>query len=282
MPRASDDPRIQAVKSEILSLAGENVVEFFRDILRQGLDEVIDGGRTGRWCVEELAKTEKTYIGTKVEILLGSALDVPRGDVLDYKIAGEEVDAKMTVGTDWMIPAEAFDRICILLRADEGRRLFSVGLLRMTEDNLRLGLNQDSKNSVSAQGKRNIDWLIPPAALPLNFLASLTEAERAAVFAKRRGQARVTEFLRLATGRVIPRLAIETLGQQDDPMKRIRKNGGAQDELLPEGIVVLVGTWVKHREVAEANGIPNLGPGEVAALKTTIQRAREINLELER
>jgi len=36
--------------------------------LRRALDEVVDGMRTGRWSVDALEKTEKTYIGTKVEI----------------------------------------------------------------------------------------------------------------------------------------------------------------------------------------------------------------------
>lgn len=51
--------------------------------LRQALDEVIDGMRTGRWSVESLEKTEKTYIGTKVEILFKFDFDLPDGQNLD-------------------------------------------------------------------------------------------------------------------------------------------------------------------------------------------------------
>lgn len=277
MPRASDDVAVQLVKREILSIAQPDVPGFFLHIIRQGLDEVIDGGRTGRWGVDQLAKTEKTYIGTKVEILTQNALDVGRGDRLDLKICGEEVDVKMTTGTNWMIPLEARNEICLLLQGNEGSRLFAAGLLRMTDDNLTSGANQDKKVSVSALGKGNIDWIVPESFLPLNFLATLTQAQRLRIFAKRRGQARVTELLRVAIGKIIPRLVLETVAQQADPMKRIRSNGGARDELVCEGIVVLVGDWVKHRDIAVEYGLPILKPGEVISFKTTLADAIRLN-----
>ncbi len=280
MPRASDDTSVQAVKRAILTASGADTAAFFLRVIRQGIDEVIDGGRTGRWCVDQLEKTEKTYIGTKVEIIARNELDVEFGEKLDLKVAGHEVDVKMTIGSNWMIPKEAIGEICLLLIGNEERQKFAAGLLRMTADNVTRKGNRDRKVSVSANGKTNIDWLVPATTLPMNFLATLSDPDRKRIFSKRKGQARVTELLRLATGRVIPRLVIETLGQQDDPMKRIRKNGGAQDDLLAEGIVVLVGTWMSHRAVAEANGIPIPSKGEVVAFKTTIGEARRINSEL--
>ena len=70
--------------------------------LRQSFDEVIDGPRTGRYCIEQLEKTEKTYIGTKVEIVLRNELELPRGDVLDNRIRGHEVDTKFSLSAHWM------------------------------------------------------------------------------------------------------------------------------------------------------------------------------------
>lgn len=42
----------------------------FRWTLRDSLDELLDGQRTGRWCYQHLTKTEKTYLGTAIEINL--------------------------------------------------------------------------------------------------------------------------------------------------------------------------------------------------------------------
>jgi len=64
----SVDPQLQVVATALLGISG-----FKRIVakeLRRALDEVIDGPRTGRYSVEQLEKTEKTYIGTKVEILI--------------------------------------------------------------------------------------------------------------------------------------------------------------------------------------------------------------------
>jgi hypothetical protein len=49
----------------------------------------------------------------------------------------------------------------------------------------------------------------------------------------------------------ISRKIIVALAQQDDPLKRLRKNGGARDQLQREGIVVLSGKTQK-KAIAEA------------------------------
>ena len=282
-PKMPTDAPLQSVKAVIMGASGPNQETTFSHLIRQALDEVIDGGRTGRWKVEQLEKTEKTYIGTKLEILVRNQFEFPRGKTLDLKIAGHEVDVKSTVRNNWnwMIPKEARGNICLLIRADEKAACFSVGLLRMTDDNLTLGENRDRKVSVSSIGKQRIDWLVAPSLLPPNFLATLSDSDRTAIFNQRKGQARVTEFLRRVTSRVIPRLAIETVAQQKDPMKRIRKNGGAQDELLNEGIVIFVGDWIKPRALAAACGLPPIKPGEVVSFKTTVAHANELLQQLD-
>jgi hypothetical protein len=276
MPHASEDQLVQKVKRALLIAVRQRPEDFFRQVIGQAIEEVIDGGRTGRFSLSQLASTEKAYIGTKVEIIARSALDLPWGDKLDLKIAGEEVDVKNTIGSTWMIPSEAFNEICLLISSNEADQLFSVGLLRMTADNLTHGANKDGKLSVSSQGRSNTDWLVDRAAFPKSFLASLNDEDRQKIFAQKTRQARVTELLRVAVGRVIPRLAIETLARQQDPMKRIRSNGGAQDVLKDEGIVVLVGTWLKDRAVARDLGLSVPGPGEVITFQTTRVKAYEI------
>lgn len=49
--------------------------EKLRSFFRSAIDEVIDTARTGRFFLSELEKTEKTYLGTKFEILLRDWLD---------------------------------------------------------------------------------------------------------------------------------------------------------------------------------------------------------------
>src|SRR4051794_36388746 len=70
--------------------------ERFRWVLRDSLDDLLDGQRTGRWCYQQLSKTEKTHLGTIVEINLGKEFDIDDGDDLDWKIAGEDVDCKFS------------------------------------------------------------------------------------------------------------------------------------------------------------------------------------------
>lgn len=143
------------------------------ETLRRALDEVIDGMRTGRWSVDSLEKTEKTYIGTKVEILFKFDFELPDGQKLDTKIEGQDVDIKCTVLRDWMIPKEAVGEICLLVRIDDHRSRFWIGLVRAHPDLLRTGKNRDGKTSISATGKQSIHWIVEAGKLPSNFLAEL-------------------------------------------------------------------------------------------------------------
>ncbi len=94
--------------------------ERFAAAIRQSLDEVFDGQRTGRYRLEQLSKVEKTYIGTKVEIVVQDAFGLERGRRLDYMVDEQEVDAKwsMTSG-GWMIPTEAVGELCLCLTAND-------------------------------------------------------------------------------------------------------------------------------------------------------------------
>ena len=78
-------------------------------MLRDCIDDVIMTAKTGRRSYEELEKTEKTYIGTRVEIELRALLRLRKGR-LDTVILGHDVDIKHTMGSNWMIPTEAVDQ----------------------------------------------------------------------------------------------------------------------------------------------------------------------------
>jgi hypothetical protein len=192
--------------------------------VRQALDEVIDGPRTGRWSYAQLEKTEKTYVGTKIEIVVRTALGLERIGRLDTVIAGHEVDFKWSGSEGWMIPTEAVDELCFLVSGDEAAGSFSAGLVRCTPDLLRPGANKDGKTSLSASGKLAIDWFVRGAPLRRNFIADMDSATRTEIMSGRSGQERIrTLFTRLPYV-PIPRDAVETVAQQRDPMRRLRKD----------------------------------------------------------
>ena len=71
--------------------------ERFAAAIRQSFDEVFDGQRTGRYRIEQLGKAEKTYIGTKVEIVVQDEFGLQRGRRLDYLVDEQEVDSKWSM-----------------------------------------------------------------------------------------------------------------------------------------------------------------------------------------
>lgn len=162
------NPKLLSVSRSIRSKfnSDENLALAFHNLVRQSLDEVVDTARTGRKSVAELEKTEKTYIGTKVEILTRALLKLSKGEKLDLLVGNTEVDVKFTVGNTWMIPMEAFGEICLLIYASEKKSEFGVGLLKMTPGNLTKAENRDKKLSVSSRGKKNILWLARAGLIP--------------------------------------------------------------------------------------------------------------------
>lgn len=234
--------------------------------LRRALDEVIDGMRTGRWSVGSLEKTEKTYIGTKVEILFKFDFELPKGNKLDFRIEDTEVDIKCTVLRDWMIPKEAVGELCLLVRIDDKRSKFWIGIIRASPAVLRKAENRDGKNSLSAEGKKSIQWLVEEGQLPINFLATVDPDIREQIFSNRKsGQACINELFRLVQGRIIPRVAIETVAQQKDPMKRARD---ARIPLRKEGILVL-GHQEQDPIIAVSRGYPASKKGEMISIPAT-------------
>ena len=62
------DAELDAVEAELhrIDPAGAQVAT----VLRDTLDQLYDGQHTGRWSYDQLHKTEKTHMGTLVEINL--------------------------------------------------------------------------------------------------------------------------------------------------------------------------------------------------------------------
>lgn len=109
----SDADRTMAEPGEDVGLARvvdwfrrqERMEERFGAAIRRSLYEVLDGQRTGRYQMDKLSKVEKTYIGTKVEILVQAEFRLQSGEQMDYSVARQEVDAKWSKRFGgWMIP----------------------------------------------------------------------------------------------------------------------------------------------------------------------------------
>jgi hypothetical protein len=206
---------------------GGDLAGRFRTVVRRAIDEVIDGGRTGRYSVDQLAKTEKTYIGTKIEHLVLNEFEIPRGDRLDALVADQEVDIKWSLSSQWEIPLEAVNELCLLIGASEQRNEFHVGIARCVPEHLGAP-NRDQKRKLTPARGSGIHWLVPTCHLPPNFFATVPPAVLAEIMKRPKGQTRVRALFELQTHRPIPRDAIETVAQQKDPMRRIRSDKGAR------------------------------------------------------
>lgn len=236
---------------------------------------MIDTARTGRYFLADLEKTEKTYLGTKFEILLRDWLQVPKGVLLDLLIGGQEVDVKSTTGGKfgWMIPPEAIDQLCILLRVNDVDATCAVGLVRARPDYLRSGKNRDAKTSLSADGRSNIWWLALDFPYTPNFWTLIDTGLREEIMSHRGGTNRLATLFENCLETPVSRVLIASIAAQDDFMKRIRRNGGARDILASKGIAILYSE--NDRELMHELGL-SFGSREFVSYKPST--AREISL----
>lgn len=273
-PPRGADPDLDAVEAALYRLdpTGDRVATVIRDTF----DQLYDGQHTGRWNFADLHKTEKTHMGTLVEINLHREFDFEDGDTTDYRIAGIEVDCKYSMRPfGWMLPPEVIGEVALLVSANDETSTWQAGLLRVTPENTRGTQNRDAKTSLSLVGRSRIRrlWVDHPGLAP-NLFHQLDPVTRDAIFAARsargsqHGQARVNELFRRVHGQVVRRAELATVAQQDDFMKRARGNGGARTALRPEGILVL-GHQDNDPLVAAALGLPVPRKGELVATRVT-------------
>lgn len=263
---------LSAVEAELYRLdpTGDQVAT----VLRDTLDQLYDGQHTGRWNYDQLHKTEKTHMGTLVEINLHRRFGFGDGDATDYRIAGIEVDCKysMTYG-GWELPPEAIDHFCLLITANDATSSWAAGLIRVREEYLRERRNRDSKRQLSAAARSHIRQLwTRHGRLAENIFLYMDPRDRERIFnatARRgtqHGQAKTNEFFRTVQRRIIRRAEVATVAQQDDFMKRARGNGGARTALQAEGILVL-GHQDNDPLVAGALGLPVPHKGEFVSAR---------------
>ncbi|GIG67089.1 NaeI family type II restriction endonuclease [Phytomonospora endophytica] len=253
----SDDPGLREVAWWLEGFT--DIEQRFGDALRRSIDEVLDGQRTSRYDINQLEKTEKTYLGTKVEIVVRAFLELPRGARMDYLIAGHEVDAKFSLSPfGWTIPREAMNHLCLLMHADDARSRFTVGLLHITEDVLNQGRNQDGKRTVSKAGRAAIRWLVPDGRLPINALLHMKPVDRERILAAGFGQSGIDMLFTVVQERIVERETVVTIAAQTDSAKRVRD---ARLHLRLAGIVIL-GHQEDHPRIARDLNLPVPAKGE--------------------
>ncbi|GAA4329328.1 hypothetical protein GCM10023178_42180 [Actinomadura luteofluorescens] len=259
--------------------------ERFRWALRDSLDELLDGQRTGRWAYQHLTKTEKTYLGTAVEVNLTKEFEIANGRDLDWSIAGLDVDCKFSKDLGgWEIPMEMYlcpdhgersgraDHAAVVTWMNDDTSQWAAGIVRITDERLRWkkkpdangdrvrAYNRDNKRKLSDSAKSEVYWLWGglQTDLPTNLLRHLDAEVRERILTaslphrRSSGQQRLNQLFREVHGRIVGRQTVLTVGQQDDSPKRARD---ARIHLRPEGIIVL-GHQGSHPHAARALGLP--------------------------
>jgi hypothetical protein len=225
-------------------------------VIRETFDQIYDGQHTGRWDADQLNKTEKTHIGTLIQINLQKALDILDGVHLDYRIAGIEIDCKWSRSIyAWEIPKEMYIRgpqLALLVWASDYTSRWAVGLIRITESVLRpMGRQGDQKRRLNNDSRDRILW-IGQGDLVRNALLHMDPDIRQRILNQRSGQQAVISMFREFPGLLVNRATILTLAQQDDCMKRVRD---ARIALKSEGVVIF-GHYKPQPEMAAALGLP--------------------------
>jgi hypothetical protein len=272
-----DIPLLQELSAAIQKAGGGEAAfnATVKSLFRSAIDEVIDTRRTNRFTIAELEKTEKTYIGTKIEILLRNWLKIPRGAKLDLQINGHEVDIKNTIASTWTIPPEAIGHVCILLRCDESKALCWVGLIRIVEEILNLGKNRDGKSTITADAlKKSALWILAGEPYPPTFWSEDMEEVRQRVMQHRGGTERLVELFKSVQRRPISRSIVEAIAQQGDSLKRLRRNGGARDRLAKEGIAILWGQ--RDRNLIAQLELGAVSRGEFISVSATNDETKDI------
>ncbi|MER6235103.1 NaeI family type II restriction endonuclease [Streptomyces clavifer] len=250
-----DDTELQAVLSWFSS---HPVAHLYTEAIRNSIDYVLDGGRTGRFDLmsPDVHPGERASVGAKLEYEVLRIFGLPKAKPLDTLITNVPVDIKATIGDNWTIPTEAHCQLCICTQIQLKKNRHRSWLVRTHRSWLYRGKgNGDGKRGIAVDARNN--WSVPLydwADLPVNPLRHLSEEQAAQVLARKPGQVkRLLMMFRFLEGHVIPRNVILTVGAgRYDPMRRARQ---ARDTAAKEGLTLLCGDRAESRDQAAARGI---------------------------
>ena len=262
--------------------------ERFAWVLRDALDELLDGARTRRWCYQQLNKTEKTHLGTKVELGLLNEFNISEGTDLDWEIDGRDVDCKFSKDFGgWEIPMEMYlcadheqpgtaDHLALLVWMSDDDAQWAAGVVQIRDDLLRFKTNdsgerrrqynRDNKRRLNDDGMASAHWLWGGLQdLPPNLLRRTSQESRRKILLNTSGQERVNALLREIQGEIIDRLTMATVAQQKDPMKRAR-DARLVKNLGGEGFLIL-GHQGADPHIARGLGLPVPYKGELVSCR---------------
>ncbi|WP_423379859.1 NaeI family type II restriction endonuclease [Burkholderia sp. LMG 32019] len=271
--------RMEKIKWDLVRRVGDEKQFAARvgQLIREAVDYVIDAPTLFRYSVDELDPDEKTAIGKRIERLLRFQFKLPKGKKLDIQLGGEEVDIKTTMRNNWMFSKSSHGHVNLLIAYDEFAATYRLGLAYVLEHQLGAH-NRDQKQSLAAEHRENIYWILKDEPYPSNFLAQLPESVLSQIISLKTGMKRVVQLLRIAHGKPIPRHVICSVANQKDPLRRTRSNGGARDILWKEGILVLSGTYECDRAVATNVASITLADDETMTLFRTDPRLNQQTL----
>ncbi|GAA2352003.1 NaeI family type II restriction endonuclease [Dactylosporangium salmoneum] len=234
--------------------------------VREALDGVIDGPRTGRYSLKQLLKSEKTTVGARVELAFQRTFGLADGHRLDLSIDGVEADFKFTQTRGaWQLGPENTGQLVILVYANEELGEWGLALGRVTDDLAAPTKNRDGRFPLRRDRlDSGLIWLFRDEPLQRNVLAELDEEDRQEIFAQASSIDRVMELARRSRGRPISRTALATVVMQADPARRLRD---AQPKLAQEGLFLFRGGRVEDRRRIEHLGLPELASDEIVFLQ---------------
>jgi hypothetical protein len=264
----------------------------FRWALRDSIDELLDGERTGHWCYQHFGKTEKTHLGTVIELNLGKEFGIESGTDLDWAIAGADLDCKFSKNIGgWEIPMEMYlcpdhkeqsgkkDHAALVVWVNDDESQWAAGLVRITDNRLKFKqkdgvqvrqYNRDNKRHLSDSGMDAVYWLWGglQTDLPENVLLQMDDATRSLILnSALSGQKRVNELFKNVTGKILSRHVINTVGQQDDAPKRVRDaRQRAPQGIRSEGYLIL-GHLAPNPKIAKRLELPVPEKGEWVSVR---------------
>ena len=152
-----------------------------------------------------------------------------------------------------MIPPEAVDQFCVLLRVNEQDSRCAVGLIRARSAYLNPRPNRDAKATIKSAARLNIWWMAQDFDYTPNFWTIVSAADRHTIMSGSGGTVRVATLFEKYQEIGVSRVQIVAVAQQDDPMRRVRRGGGARDILAPKGIAILYSEY--DRELMRSLGL---------------------------
>ncbi|MDA2807404.1 NaeI family type II restriction endonuclease [Nocardiopsis suaedae] len=236
--------------------------------IRESIDRVLYGSRTGRFDIFELTKSERTYLVSLIKMELTRYLSTnppeaenarTRSEANYAQVNGIDIDVVFSWRMNWTISNEQVGKPLLLATANEKKSVWSLGIARASPENLRSAANRDGKRSLAPSGMKLITWIFRDSPLPPNTLLSLPEETINKILSYSTAQKRVDALFRIVRQRPISLTAAKTVSMQEDAGKRIRNS---RRILAEEGLTILSGRDQQDVDTAQSLGLQKIHPEE--------------------